>query len=103
MTHHPVRVEADGTRVYANYHRYKPKGETKRNVRKPDNPDAIRWKSDWLLPLPLIGDNSRVMPDTRPDDQALEHRAWCRCEVCARPAARALRRRWLLYGKRPTS
>jgi hypothetical protein len=36
-----------------------------------------------LLPL-----EARRMPVTRPDDQTLEHRLTCTCEVCRRPQAR---------------
>lgn len=77
----------DGTRVYENGHRYKPLApeERKRAVRKPDDPRAVRWRGEWLLPLPLIPDDERHLPATRPDSSAKGHRAGCRCTVCKRP------------------
>lgn len=97
MTHHQLRrVEPDGTRVYSDYHRYKPveRDKRKKGVRKPDDPRAVRYKSDWYLPLPVLPDEQRPqMPLTRPDDECLDHRALCACDVCKRPAARRLWRR----------
>jgi hypothetical protein len=64
--HELVRVEPDGTRVYSNYYRYKPKApdEWKRGApRKPDDPDAFRIRGDWFLPLDLLPDEDRKMPD----------------------------------------
>jgi hypothetical protein len=68
MTHHPIRVLEDGTRVYANYHRYKPKtaGERINRVNKPDDPRAVRFHAKWFLPLDVLDDEARVMPVTRP-------------------------------------
>jgi hypothetical protein len=68
MTHHPIRVLEDGTRVYANYHRYKPKpiSERKNGVNKPDDPRAVRFHTKWFLPLDVLPDDERVMPTTRP-------------------------------------
>ena len=43
--------------------------------------------------MKLIPEAERVMPATRPDEEALTHRALCHCEVCQRPAARALIKR----------
>jgi hypothetical protein len=56
MTHHPIKVLPDGTRVYANYHRYTP---------VPD-PRAVRFHGVWLLPLELLPEDERVLPATRP-------------------------------------
>lgn len=94
------RVLEDGTRVYrGSYVKYKPVPESERvyRVRKPDDPRAVRWKGDWLLPLSFIPDDSRAMPATRPDDDAYDHmnsRLGCDCEVCLRPEAERYRRRW---------
>jgi hypothetical protein len=69
MTHHPIRTEADGTRVYINGHRYKPKAveDRKYGVNKPDDPDAVRFYGRWFLPLPVIPDEERVLPVTKAD------------------------------------
>jgi hypothetical protein len=90
MTHRPIRTLSDGTRVYAAGQRYTPRSPEERvyAVRKPDDPRAVRWRGDWLLPLEVIPLERRVLPQTRPDDQTLEHRASCVCEVCRRPEAR---------------
>lgn len=95
----PIRVEPDGTRVYAKGLRYKPKPPEERTyaVRKPDDPRAVRWGGQWLLPLPLLEEADRVMPATRPDSDAYDHmsrNANCRCQVCVRPAAERWRNRW---------
>lgn len=67
-------------------------------VNKPDDPRAVRFHGRWFLPLELIDDEQRVMPETRPDDQAYDHmtgvRGLCRCDVCRRPEAERYRRRW---------
>ena len=96
MTHHELRrVEADGTRVYSDYHRYTPVPveQRKYGVNKPDHPGAVRFHGRWFLPLELLPMRARAMPETRPDDQTLEHRAQCRCQVCQRPQAAVLWRR----------
>lgn len=69
MTHRPIKTLPDGTRVYASYHRYKPKTAEERiyGVNKPDHPDAVRFHSRWFVPLELLPDEERVMPETRPD------------------------------------
>jgi hypothetical protein len=69
MTHHPIRELEDGTRVYANYHRYKPKAPEERiyGVNKPDDPRAVRFHTKWFLPLDVLPDDVRTMPPTRED------------------------------------
>ncbi len=95
MTHRPIRVMEDGSRVYADYHRYVPVPEAERKYRrlKPDNPEAVYFAKRWWLPLEVVPDEERVMPETRPDSLTLEHRARCTCEVCQRPGAAELWRR----------
>lgn len=92
MTHNEIRTAPDGTRVYSDYHRYRPKPASQRSyaVRKPQDPRAVRFGASWYLPLELVDEAQRSMPLTRPDEQTLEHHAWCRCEVCSRPAAQVL-------------
>jgi hypothetical protein len=72
--------------------------DRKIGVNKPDDPRAVRFYGRWLLPLPLIDDEQRVMPETKPDDLAYEHMSirgrLCSCEVCRRPEAERYRRRW---------
>lgn len=95
MTHRRIRTLEDGTRVYADYQRYKPVAPADRKyaVRKPDDPEAVRFGSTWYPPLPVLPEDQRVMPETRPDSLTLEHRARCTCEVCQRPGAAELWRR----------
>jgi hypothetical protein len=95
----PVRIEPDGTRVYAHGYRYRPKPPEERTyaVRKPDDPRAVRFRGDWYLPLDLVEEGARVMPATRPDSDAYDHMdrtVLCRCEVCRRPAAERWRNKW---------
>lgn len=96
-----LRVEADGTRVYKGYVKYKPipVEERKYRIRKPDDPRAVRWRGDWLLPLNLMSDSDRPdMPVTRADTEAYEHMATnreCRCDVCVRPAAYRWKLKWM--------
>lgn len=75
MTHHEIRTLEDGTRVYSNYHRYRPLApeERKYGVNKPDDPRAVRWHGVWLLPLDVLPDQERVMPATRPYRDARRH------------------------------
>jgi hypothetical protein len=87
-----VRVLEDGTRVYSNGTRYKPLSAEQRTYkqRKPANPRAVRWKGDWWEPRDLLDQEDRVMPLTRPDSDAYEHRILnkdCNCEVCLRPSS----------------
>jgi hypothetical protein len=89
MTHHVIRVEPDGTRVYSNYTRYKPMADKDRTnkVNKPDHPRAVRFHGDWFIMPLFLSDPERTMPETRPDEETLEHRALCKCDVCRRPAS----------------
>lgn len=105
MTHHPIKILEDGTRVYSNYTRYKPKPavERKYKVRKPDVPGAVMYNKEWFLPLPVLPEDDRDMPDTRPDTVAYDHmekRAKCRCEVCTRPEAQPWKDKWTRDGIR---
>lgn len=95
MSQAKYRTEPDGTRVYTTGNRYKPVAEEDRVLgrRKPDHPEAVRFYGRWFLPLDLLPDEARTMPETLPDALTLEHRAWCTCEVCQRPQARILWRR----------
>lgn len=63
----PVRVLDDGTRVYSNGTRYKPKplSERKYGIRKPDDPRAVLHYGVWYLPLDLADEERREMPGTR--------------------------------------
>lgn len=95
----PVRIEPDGTRVYASYHRYKPipLEERKYGINKPDDPRAVRFHGQWFLPLDVLDDAERDMPETRPDSDAYDHMTTnllCNCRVCVRPAAEQWRRKW---------
>jgi hypothetical protein len=87
----PVTLE-DGTRKYSNYYKYKPIPIEKRKyrIRKPDDPRAVRFRGDWLLPLELLEEKFRVMPETRPDTDAFVHmtkKRKCKCDPCQRPEA----------------
>lgn len=100
MTHHPIKVLEDGTRVYVGGRRYKPVPPEQRKTRalKPPDPRAVRYHAQWFLPLELLPDNRRSFPLTRPDDEAYEHAQrtmMCGCEVCIRPTAQRWRDRWL--------
>ena len=104
--HRAPRTLPDGTRWYANGHYYKPLAPEQRKygVNKPDDPDAVRFNGRWFLPLQLLDDEQRVMPETRPDHVTLEHKALCKCDVCKRPAAAdwwRKRRRWEKSGLVP--
>lgn len=93
------RVEPDGTRVYENYVRYKPVGDEARKYRKhkPDDPRAVRWGNEWFLPLDLLVEDQRQLPETRPDTVAYSHMEKprrCRCHVCKRPEAKVWKKKW---------
>lgn len=99
MTHHPIKTEPDGTRVYSRFQRYRPvpPEERKKGVRKPDDPRAVRFHGQWFLPLSVLPDEARVMPETRADSDAYDHmetNLTCRCLVCRRPQAERWRRKW---------
>lgn len=91
MTHHPIRTLEDGTRVYSNGTRYKPK---KPVVDRPAG--AVRWNKQWLDPLPLLSEDARKnFPETRPDSDAYDHMPRpCKCLVCQRPSAAFWQRKW---------
>ena len=101
MTHHPIRVLEDGTRVYSNGGRYKPKSLEERSygVNKPDDPRAVRFHGQWFLPLEVLPDAERgPIPETISDQDAYDHMATnllCRCPACLRPTAPRWRRKWL--------
>lgn len=105
MTHLELRrIEADGTRVYSDYHRYKPMAEEDRvnQRRKPDDPRAVRFHGRWFLPLEVLPEEARQeMPETVPDAESLTHRVTCRCMVCRRPEAAVLWRRRYRKGTNP--
>ena len=94
-----TRILEDGTRVYGRGERYKPVPPEKRKygVNKPDDPRAVRFHGRWFLPLPLLPDRRRRMPETRPDSDAYDHMSTnllCRCDPCTRPSAERWRRKW---------
>lgn len=99
MTHHPIQVLEDGTRVYSNRTRYRPKPaeERKYGVRKPAQEGWTRWRGVWLHPLDFLPLAARSWPETRPDTDAYLHasKARCRCKVCLRPEAQVWRLRGL--------
>jgi hypothetical protein len=99
MTSNPIRVLEDGTRVYSNGVRRKPVPDHLRKYgrRKPDDPRAVLWQGNWLLPLELLHPDERCMPVTRPDTDAYDHAGKprrCRCDVCKRPESRRWRNQW---------
>jgi hypothetical protein len=99
VTHHVIRVEPDGTRVYSNYTRYRPRPDSVRVYarRKPDDPSAYFWGGNWFLPLEGLPEENRVMPPTRADSEAFHHmwkRRKCRCDVCHRDGVERWRRMW---------
>ena len=100
MTHHPIRVLEDGTRVYSNGTRYKPKAPEDRAyaVRRPPVAGAVRMGGVWFHPLVLLPLEARSWPETRPDTDAYDHAfkpRRCKCRVCKRPEARKWRRKGL--------
>jgi hypothetical protein len=102
-----VKVLEDGTRVYSNRTTYTPipPEQRKKISRKPDTPGAFRFRGDWLMPLPLIPEEQRSLPETLPDTVAYDH-AWkreCRCVVCRRPQAKAWRLKWRRQMRRESS
>jgi hypothetical protein len=99
VTHHPIRVLDDGTRVYSNGVRRKPVPDSERKYgrRKPDDPRAVLWSSRWWLPLEVLPLDDRLMPETRPDTDAYDHAAKprkCKCNVCRRPESKRWKNQW---------
>ena len=72
-----LRKEPDGTLVYTNYLRYKPVPVEQRKYKrhKPDDPRAVRFHDTWYLPLELLPDEERVLPDTHGVDLKITRRA----------------------------
>ena len=103
MTHNDVTVLPDGRRLYSDGHTYTPvpREQRKNRVLRPEDPRAVRRGNRWYLPLPVIPMEQREMPQTRPDDETLRHRALCRCTVCVRPASKELWRIALRRGSLP--
>lgn len=100
MTHHVIKVLEDGTRVYSNYTRYRPKApeERVRQSLRPAEEGAVRWGSLWFLPLALLPGEARLWPETRPDTDAYDHATKprrCKCVVCKRPEAQVWRHKRL--------
>jgi hypothetical protein len=94
----PVRVLEDGTRVYANGVRYRPVADDERRnrKRKPEDPRAVRWYSEWIVLPELVADDDRSMPETVPDSEAYDHwleKRGCRCFICKRPESRRWKER----------
>lgn len=93
MTLHPIRILPDGTRVYSNYTKYKPRSGDERTYRKfpEEDPRAYRWQKTWFWLRDVLEDSERKLPETRPDSEAYDHarnRAeMCWCDVCCRPAS----------------
>jgi hypothetical protein len=104
MTHHPITVLEDGTRVYSNGTRYKPKPLDKRayGVRKPAEEGWVRWHGSWLPPLDLLPSEARSWPETRPDTDAFDHASKprkCTCRPCQRPEAQKWREMGLRHAQ----
>ena len=73
MTHHEIKTLEDGTRVYSNGTRYKPKALEDRKYRVRKIEGAIFFRGEWFLPLDLADPAERVMPETRPDQSELRN------------------------------
>jgi hypothetical protein len=69
VTHKEIKTLEDGTRVYACGHTYKPMADSERKNKrhKPDDPRAVRLGQRWYLPLDLLPDAERVLPETVED------------------------------------
>lgn len=92
MTHHEIKTLPDGTRVYSNGTKYKPKSDAERTYarRKLEDPRAYFWHGEWYLLQEMVSDDERAMPETRPDIDAYDHaekKPRCKCVVCKRPEA----------------
>ena len=95
----PIKILDDGTRIYLNYARYTPMPDELRTnkVRKPDVPGAVRFHAEWFLPLDLLPNHLRLMPETRPDTDAYDHMVKprkCMCVPCQRPEALKWQNKW---------
>lgn len=92
------RVESDGTRVYPKGHRYKPLSDEERVYRrlKPDDAEragAVPFHGNWYYPLPVLPEERREFPWTRPDEEAATHQFGCLCFMCRTvPRVRRLKR-----------
>jgi len=90
MTIHKPRINADGSRTYADGHTYMP---AKADERKMHGPRFRGEEGEWFgakwLPkfVALLPDESREMPTTEPDYIAYVHVYGCGCEVCRRPSS----------------
>jgi len=81
----------DGTRVYSNGFRYKPVPLEQRKYRK--FPPGTQWHGGKPYgPLPLLPDDDRDMPATRPDEEAAQHTLGCTCDFCKVPRVQRLKR-----------
>lgn len=60
--------------------------------------------SRWYPAIAVLDDADRVLPETRPDEEAFDHPYGCRCQVCRRPDALYWKRakRFTRAGARPT-
>lgn len=81
------RVEPDGTKVYKSGKRYTPVPleERKYQVRKPPDAESrgiVRWRGEWLEQLPVLPEDKRTLPWTRPDSEAIKHHLGCTCHMC---------------------
>jgi hypothetical protein len=99
MTYHPIKTLPDGTRVYSNGTKYKPKRPEERinKILKPEIEGVVWWGGRWCPPLVLLQEELRQLPETVPDEEAYEHAAKprrCKCHVCQRPQARKWRMKW---------
>jgi hypothetical protein len=104
VTSRPIKTLPDGTRWYKCGHGYLPLSADERTngVRKPGDPRAVRFHGQWFLPLELVEEQAREMPETIPDAETLLHWAGCMCRVCRRPQATVLWRRRARTGRAPT-
>jgi hypothetical protein len=100
----PYRTEPDGTRVYAKGWRYRPLEDSERVYarRKPVDADergAVRFAGNWYYPLEVLPEEARVLPWTRPDEEAATHPLGCMCLMCRTvPRVRRLKRARVRHG-----
>lgn len=80
----------DGTRMYLHWYPGRPSPVI--NYLKPKDPtkvvDAAKVHQPYLpyQPQAVLDDDSRIMPETIPDDLAALHRLGCTCKPCKRAA-----------------